>query len=91
MNKPINVGDLVVVVLPLQCCDSKLHIGRIYQVSGFFVNGYQCRQYGASVDNVLVALVDGAFEGYAVSILKRIPPLSEVEGERTEENIREPA
>jgi hypothetical protein len=40
----------------------------------------------------MVAMESGVSdEGTPLYCLKRIPPLSELEGERTEENIREPA
>ena len=84
-DKPISVGDLVVVVR--DCCG--MRPGLIFTVNSFFqAKGRKCMYCG---EKVMGTLVDGVEDqenyGGEISWLKRIPPLSELEGEQRREEI----
>ena len=88
----IKVGDLVVVVRGAPCCGNTQHLGLVFRVAVIFPLEGHCNhcgeepppQYGADYELE-------SDSGFSLSTLKRIPPLSELEGERTQEDIREPA
>ena len=91
-NSPIKVGDLVQVVR-WDCCGSLL--GNVYEVTKYFdTSGYRV---GRCKDCQKLVRINGrqAFKlsngriAYRNEI-KRIPPLSELEGQRTEESLRLP-
>lgn len=86
-DRPIAVGDLVQVVR-WPCCD--FHVGAIRTVEGFVhFETAHCAICGASGPSSNANL---SGDGRApVAWLKRIPPLSELEGMRTEETTKEPA
>lgn len=90
MSEQIKVGDLVMVVRATQCCGNVAANGWTYivrrLVPGPFVC-YGCRK--SSNEPSAFGAPDGSM--VRLSRLKRIPPLSELEGERTQEDIREPA
>jgi hypothetical protein len=90
VNKPISVGDLVVVVRGVRCCGAGLDsLGIIFRVTRFLPYSSRCKYCGQEREGVVA---DSAMPFYFYDYrLKRIPPLGELEGERTEENIREPA
>ena len=92
-DRPIQVGDLVQVIKPLFCCGDTSHCGRIFKVIVFNTDlaDTACQLCGGTANPTANALFSGATIGYDVRRLKRIPPLSELEGERTEENLKEPA
>lgn len=94
MSGPIKVGDLVIVLRDYGCC---CHVGKIYPV-------LELRQWPSVPSSCYCgqtvqapASLDAKLQGrkragwLPVIFLKRIPPLSELEGERTQEDIREPA
>lgn len=89
MDKPIQVGDLVQVVMPARCCDA--YLGHVFTVSQVILGGALswycdvCKNGGPSGGAYLYSTGDG----YRVSNhrLKRIPPLSELETERTEDEV----
>ena len=90
-DRPIQVGDLVMVVKPTPCCGNEKAIGDIHVVLepvGLAPNTrcIYCNLLGPHIDTVKIAerLV---IERYR---LKRIPPLEELEGQRTEESTRDP-
>lgn len=92
-EQPIAVGDLVQVVKPKPCCGSTASMGQIFRVAnirgGDWVLGpcWHCR-----ADLCVPHAQDPADGLWAeISRLKRIPPLSELEGQRTEETRKEPA
>jgi hypothetical protein len=91
MDKPISVGDLVVVARPQPCCGSVINMGVFFRVTSLDAGqiGF-CGKCGAALSG---ATADGKPDGWPslLSRLKRIPPLEELEGERTQEDIREPA
>ena len=93
MDKPIQVGDLVMVVRHNGCsnCPPK-SVGKIFLVSELktfsSTECAQCKQR-LSVTPRIMALTDNRKQ-YEVSRLKRIPPLEELEGQRTEEELKLP-
>lgn len=89
MDKPISEGDLVVVAYPTPCCGSTYGMGWIFR-AGPKGTSYSCVKCGASLAELTF---DGAPNGLMTraSRLKRIPPFDELEGEKTQEDIREPA
>ncbi len=90
MSEPIKVGDLVVVVKPPRCgCESKV-LGLIYRVESIREGNGRCRCGCPSGPGLLYRGPDN-FPRLPAWRLKRIPPLAELEGVKTEEDIREPA
>lgn len=88
MDKPIGVGDLVMVVKPNLCCGSTARVGNIFRVTKITRGRNYCCQCHAIHENVEIAHT-GAINngvphryrrtGYQVERLKRIDPLSEPE------------
>jgi hypothetical protein len=89
MDKPISVGDLVVVARQ-HCCSA--YLGKVMTVHAIvsMPAGYHCTQCSASIGRAIAADGGNSYT-FPMAWLKRIPPLSELEGERTQEDIREPA
>lgn len=93
MDKPISVGDLVVIVRASHC-GSTASIGSIFRVTVI-----RKRRWGSVCEACRHVLPEGEWVAELAgddSItelhrLKRIPPLGELEGVKTEEDIREPA
>lgn len=86
MSSAIKVGDLVVVVKPGRCCRNSL--GRIFTVADIERNWTYCSGCKKRLsDSELVARSDWPGTWHPVDSLKRIPPLSELEGEKREEEI----
>jgi hypothetical protein len=87
VSDPIKVGDLVVVVRPTLCCNDARGIGKIFTVIGPARSESQqcsnCRRVFKTTDEVTI---NNGF-GIEKRRLKRIPPLSELEGEKREEEI----
>ncbi len=94
MEKPISVGDLVQVVR-WPCCGA--HLGKIFRVTlirnllGSGSGCFQCRRPGFPVDGITAAFVSEYGFRAPLPYLKRIPPLEELEGERRDEKLKEPA
>lgn len=86
----IQVGDLVQVVRG-HVCDW----GRIFVVASINVSeaGWHCPHCPTESYDSCEWVEDGIKEGIGADItwVRRIPPLSELEGERTDEQIKEPA
>ena len=87
MSELIQVGDLVVVVRVAKCgCLNPL--GYIFQVESIYSAGpaWHCRYCGVhNIENYKWEAVTPT--GYALRTLKRIPPLSELESEKRDEDI----
>ena len=82
-DRPIQVGDLVVVV-KWPCCGKFLgHVFQVRTVWGNYNTG-RCSLCGSFVGE-LWSVGDGRFAAWPTAWLKRIPPLSELEGQRSEE------
>lgn len=87
--KPIAVGDLVQVVKPTPCCGTDIeHVGHVFRVTGFQMLGF-CKfcdfRHGHR------SIRGHAHGSVREDRLKRIPPLDELEGVKTEETLKEPA
>lgn len=93
-DRPIAVGDLVQVVRPSGCpsCGCRA-LGRTFLVCAIttYSGGSYCNHCGRNLsDDVYTAAEDDSRRSYGLFRLKRIPPLSELEGERTEETLKQP-
>ena len=91
MAEPIKVGDLVQVVRTPNCCGSTVGLGMTRTVIGFSeTTRARCVSCGR-VRLTLSAVLDGPAPWSKWHIepsrLKRIPPLSELEGEKRDEEI----
>lgn len=92
MSEPIKAGDLVVIVKsPHSCSNDRL--GVIFRVD--YIHPLNPRCVFCGVDLALgdrTAMDAGqAGRGAPLSWVKRIQPSAELEGQRTQEDIREPA
>lgn len=85
-DRQIQVGDLVMV--KQVCCDTSV-LGVPFIVSRAILSGHYCTNCGKSHTASMLAI---GLRDYGVpfSWLKRIPPLDELEGRRTEEKLRLP-
>ena len=88
MSEPIKVGDLVVVVRGHKC-----DVGAVYRVSSIQknVHGWVCGVCGFRKLFHSAWADRGDCYGAPLPWLKRIPPLEELEGEKRDEQIKEPA
>ena len=87
-DRPIQVGDLVVVVNT--CCPPATANGDIFRVGALFDTKTMCQICGHR-NHGLHAGLRQTSSGVPVPWLKRIPPLEELEGERTQKDMWEPA
>ena len=88
-SQAISVGDLVQVVRSAPCCGPSKAIGWVFVVEEIIVSQHQC--WGCGHISVPLPIANVGAQWFHVSRQKRIPPLSELEGVKTEEDIREPA
>ena len=88
----IKVGDLVVVVKPSICSGLDDRIGHTYIVRDIdsWAEGGVCRWCLGRHQGFFYAY-DENEDAFPLQRLKRIPPLEELEGQRTEEKLKEPA
>lgn len=92
MTERIAVGDLVMVVRPSPCCGSDLAVGRrIFTVAALDFDSGTCSGCGAHIPSVKAAFNENNGKHYQLNRLKRIPPLDELEGVKTEETLNETA
>ena len=91
-ERPIQVGDLVMVVRgrnPGTClCTDRSKSAKaipIFRVRQISVTKGLCPDCRTTTAASLKAWVDGKHEAYDLYRLKRIPPLSELEGQRSED------
>ena len=88
VSEPISVGDLVVVVKPTLCCGNPSRLGRTFVVKKIEFGPNRCHWCHTAIED------SDAFDGelwWTPRRLKRIPPLSELEGQPTQEDMKEPA
>lgn len=86
-DNPISVGDLVMVVRSTPCCKNDTRIGEIFVFQPHRKDIAWCGFCGAQViDDYTRVNADRLIQ---VNRLKRIPPMGELEGERTDETIKE--
>lgn len=86
-ERPIQVGDLVVVVAAPPCgCDES--IGRVYRVGALVMDTSHCSVCGlVMLRGLLVEDADYPRFGAYPWRVRRIPPLDELESKRTEEEL----
>ena len=90
MDKPIAVGDLVVVVKGCPHCSYRL--GLTFVVAKMEPSrpaGFMCG--GCNADDIhgpCMAVFYSAYRAIPIPWLKRIPPLDELESAKTEEALR---
>jgi len=88
-DQRIAVGDLVQIVRPTLCCNNMRAIGATFMAKCIRDGS---RSYCVSCGSTEpVAVVDGLELTTDIRRLKRIPPLSELEGAKTEEGLRVPS
>ena len=81
----IKAGDLVVV---LRCCCVDEKTGHIGTVSEVFFARRACGKCGLNYTGIPAAFLDGdRGHGFALSWLKRIPPLDELERDQMIEEL----
>mgnify|MGYP001595444907 CR=1 FL=1 len=88
-ERAIQVGDLVVVIA-CHCTRARNVLGKIFRVEAVQNSAASvfCTDCHEQDQNALPLAYDGrGWYGY----VKRIPPLGELEGERTQEPVRVPA
>lgn len=97
MTRPIQVGDFVVVVKPTKCSCPQNGLGRIFKVSAINPGSsdwWFCPTCGGKFKKLVgegPSAVDEDGKQRGLHRLKRIPPLEELEGQRTQEDMKEPA
>lgn len=87
MDKPISIGDLVVVVKPVTCCGSAKRLGWIFRVDHMQGGPNYCGQCKANWGESLDVWARGSSWCVPVANVKRIPPIGELEGEKRETSI----
>lgn len=94
MDKPISVGDLVQIIKPTHCCHNTDPIGEVHRVVSDRDRKplMQCR-FCLGIREHSHAITVAIDTGWYVDRdrLKRIPPLSELEGEKRDEKLTKPA
>ena len=93
MSEPIKVGDLVVIVRG-HSCSMERYLGMVFVVAAIRqarCGGWHCPHCNRNDQWGPEPAAEWVGVGNApLSWLKRIPPLSELEGQRTEETLRLP-
>lgn len=85
MDKPIAVGDMIVVVRwPHEHGNA---LGHLYRVRAF-AQRCRCEDCKKMFEEPCVKVSETG--SLPISWVKRIPPLEELEGQRTEESLRQP-
>lgn len=91
MGEPIKEGDLVQVIRPTPCCGSTIGLGVVYTALAVGNVEQQCDCCGEILHTGLVVAFFSKhpergtlMHGHMIERLKRIPPLSELEGEKQE-------
>ena len=90
MDKPIAVGDLVQVVRLSVCCGNG-RLGRIFTVAKLIDTSHiSCTACGAKYHRINAVADERGSVGINITRLKRIPPMSELEGAQSEETRKLP-
>lgn len=86
MDKPISVGDLVQVVRVAPCCGRDDFMGHTFIVSGLGTSLVGCAK---CLDGAGLPTAEGSPTGRPTFLarLKRFPPLGELEGQRSEDEM----
>ena len=91
-RRAIQVGDLVQVVKVRDCCPERTAWGLIFRVAEITgTEGLWRCCYCDKIEGKQPAAWDSNGGGAELYRLKRIPPLEELEGTKTDEPIQEPA
>lgn len=93
MNEPIKVGDLVYIDRLMPCGHGVIGFTfTVTKIRPVIAGGSKCTVCGTVRRGFMVAeRDDGTGRVCEISRLKRIPPLSELEGEKRDEKLTEPA
>lgn len=83
----IQVGDLVVVVKPIRCCGNDSLVGKPFTVIGYPVHQRKQCIFCLSMSDTLNDFMLYGDISVDRNRLKRIPPLSELESIKTQEEI----
>ena len=86
-EKPIEVGDLVVVVKNKRCCGHNRNLGLVFAVTEIADAWGQCMDCGDSRIEYITRLPHGKNMWVAVDLCRRIPPLGELREEKIVEEI----
>lgn len=88
MSEPIKAGDLVQIIKPWPCCGSVRSLGQIFRVAKISGGRLGHRLAGCPGTAACTSALD-ATDGLwtEIGMLKRIPPLAELEGEEHDEEI----
>ena len=86
-DRPIQAGDLVIIVKPTSCCNNSFGIGFIYKVEKVCRVDFYCNKCHAPQTAIGAIMSNGS--GDPIRNLKRIPPLAELES--TEHREETPA
>ena len=90
--KPIAVGDLVQIVRQRKCCPEETRWGFTFIVESIqHSESWRCSHCGMTMQADTVAWGGGPKSGAALSRLKRIPPLEELESNDLCHPMKEPA
>ena len=89
-DRPIQVGDLVQIIRARGCCPDHTSWGYTFVVSKIMDSNWVCLYCGKEHERLLCAFEKDTCIA-ETRRLKRIPPLEELEGQRTEEKLKEPA
>lgn len=91
MSEPLKIGDWVVVAYDACCANPREALGKVFQIDRFIdFSNNPCASCGEIVPFVNAVPASGTF-GYTSNRLKRLPPLAELEGEKRDEKLTEPA
>ena len=86
-DRPIQVGDLVVIMQA--CCDHKRVVGTLGRVTELATATTVCGKCRQPYNGRHAWFENCNHYGFPAKWLKRIPPMGELEGQRTEESLRD--
>jgi hypothetical protein len=78
----IKVGDLVMVVKPSMCCGNPIAMGVVFVAGRGDADLFMCRHCGHKYQGIDATYNASSGYYFATQRLKRIPPISELEGAR---------
>lgn len=93
MDKPISVGDLVVIVKSRECCPERSRFGFIFMVERIETDEFRCTYCKKDHLGLRTIAWGSGKTGADISRLKRIPPLGELENSEWADKLdtRQPA
>jgi len=90
MSEPIKPGDLVVVVRPSLCTGANEDVGRVFRVGAVCPGegiSKHCQSCGKSHEPLHMMYAEASDGWFPFARLKRIPPLSELDDVKRDEEI----